>query len=206
VCSRSSFRPYLPRTKGLPERLDSNVLDANIPTFWSSVSAIFRSHLSQDHQDLISSSLALTIHTLQNPPGRAMTSSYVALCPNMLHSPLLFRIQACRQGSVGSAWDVPTIPTTSVALLFCRLCGARQVLTFQGKSGSVFGSFTKNCIDDLQETREIKWFSEIGVPGSMMAPSLISCVRGMVSRRSRCGDAFALRSLLTIERVIQQEM
>src|SRR6266566_3604076 len=66
-----------------------------------------------------------------------MTSSYAAFYPNMLHSPLLFRIQACRQGSVGSAWDLPTIPTTSVALTFCRRCGAHRFTTFH--MGTIHG-------------------------------------------------------------------
>src|SRR5207249_8422062 len=47
ACSRPSFCPCIPRSKGMPERLDSHVLDVNIATSWSSVSVIFRSHLSK---------------------------------------------------------------------------------------------------------------------------------------------------------------
>src|SRR5436305_565794 len=65
----------------MPERLDSHVIGADMVTFWTSVSAIFRSHLGRDHWDSISSSVALAIHTLHEPPRGLMTSSYVVFPP-----------------------------------------------------------------------------------------------------------------------------
>jgi hypothetical protein len=62
----------------MPDRLDSHVIGANIPPFWSSVSASFARVWEKTIWDSILSSLALTIHPLHPPPGRAMASSYMA--------------------------------------------------------------------------------------------------------------------------------
>jgi hypothetical protein len=61
-----------------------------------------------------------------------MTSSYVAFDPDMLHSPLPFGIQACWQGSVGYAQDVPTILVSFDTLTFCRLYGAPSRCAIRG--------------------------------------------------------------------------
>ena len=86
------------RLEGLPEELERGREMPSHSLFWSRVSAIFRRRLQGGQRDENSTSGGLTRHALCWQLRRLMASSYVAFSPNMLHSPLLFRIQAILAG------------------------------------------------------------------------------------------------------------